>query len=270
MLERINETTAYINQFLKQKPETGIILGTGLGGLVKEIEIDAEIPYSQIPNFPISTVEGHAGKLIAGWLAGKYVVAMQGRFHFYEGWSMKDVTYPIRVMKFLGVKLLVLSNAAGGLNPDFKVGDIMLINDHINLFPEHPLRGQNDNRLGPRFPDMSEVYQLKYRQLAQKIAAEQGVQLHEGVYAGVSGPTFETPAEYHYMRVIGGDAVGMSTVPEAIVATHMSLDLLAFSIITDMGIAGHIEKVSHEEVLRAAQATEPVLTALLKKVIAAV
>jgi purine-nucleoside phosphorylase len=269
MLERINETTAYINQFLKEKPETGIILGTGLGGLVREIAIESEIPYSQIPNFPTSTVEGHAGKLIIGRLAGKYVVAMQGRIHYYEGWSMKDVTYPIRVMKYLGIRLLILSNAAGGLNPSYKVGDIMMINDHINLFPEHPLRGQNDERMGPRFPDMSEVYQLKYRRLAQQVAAEQGVVLHEGVYAGVTGPTFETPAEYHYLRVIGGDAVGMSTVPEAIVAAHMSLDLLAFSIITDMGIAGHIEKVSHEEVLRAAQATEPVLTALLKKVITA-
>lgn len=267
MLERIKETVSYINNFLPQTPEIGIVLGTGLGGLVHEIEVIKEIPYSELPHFPTSSVEGHAGKLIIGTLAGKAVIAMQGRIHFYEGWSMKEVTYPVRVMKYLGIRLLILSNAAGGLNPAFKVGDIMMIRDHINLFPEHPLRGANDERMGPRFPDMSEVYPLKYREISLNIAREQHILLHEGVYAGVSGPTFETPAEYHWLRVIGGDAVGMSTVPEAIVAAHMHLDLLAFSIITDMGISGHIEKVTHEEVQRAAMATEPILTKLLKEVL---
>ncbi|MCF8294642.1 MAG: purine-nucleoside phosphorylase [Bacteroidales bacterium] len=270
MLERINETASYISKYFSKAPEIGIILGTGLGGLVREITVEKEIPYSELPHFPTSSVEGHAGKLIIGTLAGKPVVAMQGRIHYYEGWSMKDVTYPIRVMKFLGIKLLVLSNAAGGLNPDYKVGDIMMIRDHINLFPEHPLRGENDNSLGPRFPDMSEVYQETFRTLAQQIAKVNDIKLHEGVYAGVSGPTFETPAEYHWLRVIGGDAVGMSTVPEAIVAAHMRLNLLAFSIITDMGIVGQIEKVSHEEVQRAAMATEPILTKILKQIITAI
>lgn len=270
MLERINETASYISKYFSKTPEIGIILGTGLGGLVREITVEKEIPYSELPHFPTSSVEGHAGKLIIGTLAGKPIVAMQGRIHYYEGWSMKEVTYPIRVMKFLGIKLLVLSNAAGGLNPDYKVGDIMLIRDHINLFPEHPLRGENDNRLGPRFPDMSEVYQQTYRTLAHQIAKANDIKLHEGVYAGVSGPTFETPAEYHWLRVIGGDAVGMSTVPEAIVAAHMNLNLLAFSIITDMGIVGQIEKVSHEEVQRAAMATEPFLTKIIKHIITAI
>ncbi len=267
MLERIKETASYISSRLKAKPDTAIVLGSGLGGLVNEIEVIEKIPYNEIPHFPVSTVAGHAGMLIFGRLGNRHVLAMQGRFHYYEGWSMQEVTFPFRVMKLMGVETLIISNAAGGLNPDYQVGDIMLISDHINLFPEHPLRGKNEDSLGPRFPDMSEVYTAELRAKAKEKAKELGIHLQEGVYAGVTGPTFETPAEYYYLRVIGADAVGMSTVPEAIVAAHMGMKIIAFSIISDLGIPGVVEKITHEEVLKAAQATEPKLTAVLKGIL---
>mgnify|MGYP000706824788 CR=1 FL=1 len=221
-------------------PQTAIILGTGLGELVHEIENKTEIPYTEIPNFPVSTVEGHSGKLIIGTLGNKRVLAMQGRFHYYEGYEMKQVTFPIRVFQALGIRYLFVSNAAGGMNPSFDIGDIMLIEDHINLFPEHPLHGKNYNELGTRFPDMSEAYDKKLRVMAMEIAKEKKIKLQHGVYVGVQGPTFETPAEYNFFRIIGGDAVGMSTVPEVIVANHAKMKVLAFSIITDLGVIGKI------------------------------
>ena len=221
-LELISETAAYITEKVGEMPKTAIILGTGLGELVKHIDIKVAIPYSEIPNFPVSTVEGHSGRLIFGNLGSKYIMAMQGRFHFYEGYSMKEATFPVRVMNKLGVKTLFVSNAAGGMNPEFRIGDLMIINDHINLFPEHPLRGKNYNELGPRFPSMDEPYSHRLIKKAKEIAAEKNIRLMEGVYVGTQGPTFETPAEYRYFSRIGGDAVGMSTVPEVIVA-HLSL-----------------------------------------------
>ncbi|HPD43959.1 MAG TPA: purine-nucleoside phosphorylase, partial [Dysgonamonadaceae bacterium] len=240
MLETIKQTSDYLKNKIGEIPNTAIILGTGLGELANEIDNKTEIPYAEIPNFPISTVEGHSGKLIIGTLGGKSILAMQGRFHFYEGYSMKEVTFPVRVFQALGVKYLFVSNAAGGMNPSFDIGDIMLIEDHINMFPEHPLRGKNYDELGTRFPDMSEAYDKKLRMMAMQIANEKNIKLQHGVYVGVQGPTFETPAEYQFFRVIGGDAVGMSTVPEVIVANHAKMKVLAFSIITDLGVPGKI------------------------------
>ena len=267
MLEKIQETASYIKSKVAKVPEHAIILGTGLGELVNAITDKNEIPYTEIPNFPVSTVEGHSGKLIFGKLGGKDVIAMQGRFHFYEGYNMKEVTFPVRVFKELGVKNLFVSNAAGGMNGSFEIGDIMLIEDHINLFPEHPLHGKNDNRLGTRFPDMSEAYDKKFRQLAVEIARENNIKLQRGVYVGTSGPTFETPAEYNYFRIIGGDAVGMSTVPEVIVANHAKMRVLAFSIITDLGVIGKIEEVSHEEVQEAAKIAQPKMAFIMQEVV---
>jgi len=267
MYDQIQETTTYLKSRIKDLPEVGIILGSGLGNLGNQIEVDIAIPYGEIPNFPVSTVKGHSGKLIFGKLGGKNVIALQGRFHFYEGYTMKEVTFPVRVMQAFKVELLVISNAAGGMNPNFKVGDIMLINDHINLFPENPLLGPNDDRLGDRFPDMSEVYSKKLIAKAHKIAKENNIDLHEGVYAGTTGPTFETPAEYKYFRAVGGDTVGMSTVPEAIVARHAGIPCFGTSIVTDLGIADQIEKVSHEEVLIAAKAAEPKLTTIITELL---
>ena len=267
MLKKINEATGYIkDNFDNFKPEIGIILGTGLGGLVNEIEIKYKIPYSNIPHFPVSTVKGHSGNLILGELSGKKVVAMQGRFHFYEGYSMQELSFPVRVLKFLGIEKLLLSNAAGGMNPDFEVGDIMMINDHINLFATNPLIGKNYDELGPRFPDMGKPYDYKLMDLIKSTANKMNIKLQEGVYVGVSGPTFETPAEYKYMRIIGGDAVGMSTVPEVIVARHMNIPCFAFSIITDLGVEGNIVEVSHEEVQEVAQKSEKILTKLVKEI----
>jgi purine-nucleoside phosphorylase len=220
MLEKIKETAAFLKQKIDRNGRVGIILGTGLGGLVKEIEIKKTIPYGEIPNFPVSTVEGHEGRLIFGTIRGTEIVAMQGRFHYYEGYSMKEVTFPVRVMKAIGIDHLIASNASGGLNPDFKVGDIMIITDHINMFGDNPLMGKNHNELGPRFPDMSQPYSKKLTKKALEIAQKHGIPLKSGVYVGTSGPTFETPAEYKYFRIIGGDTVGMSTVPEVIVARH--------------------------------------------------
>ncbi|MFB6343359.1 purine-nucleoside phosphorylase [Saccharicrinis sp. FJH62] len=263
MLAKIKETA----DFLKKEEfvsDVAIILGTGLGGLVNEIKIEKTIPYDKIPNFPVSTVEGHEGRLIKGKINDKTVLAMQGRFHYYEGYDMKEVTFPVRVFKFIGVKTLMVSNASGGLNPDFKVGDIMVLNDHINHFPEHPLRGRNYNELGPRFPDMSQVYDPELINTAFDIASKNNIQLKKGVYVGTSGPTFETPSEYMYFRKMGADAVGMSTVPEIIVAHHMSLRCFAISIITDSGVPGEIVEVSHEEVQHVAAAAEPKMTQIIK------
>lgn len=267
MLETIKQTSDYLKNKIGEIPSTAIILGTGLGELANEIDNKTEIPYSEIPNFPISTVEGHSGKLIIGTLGGKRILAMQGRFHFYEGYSMKEVTFPVRVFQALGVKYLFVSNAAGGMNPSFDIGDIMLIEDHINMFPEHPLRGKNYNELGTRFPDMSEAYDKKLRMLAMQIANEKNIKLQHGVYVGVQGPTFETPAEYQFFRVIGGDAVGMSTVPEVIVANHAKMKVLAFSIITDLGVLGKIVEVSHEEVQEAAKIAQPKMAEIMRAIV---
>jgi len=244
-----------------------IILGTGLGGLTREIMVEDEIPYSEIPNFPLSTVDGHAGRLISGRLGNKEILAMQGRFHFYEGYSMKEVTFPIRVLRLLGVTTLIVSNACGGLNPGYEVGDIMLISDHINFFPEHPLRGSNLDEMGPRFPDMSRVYDPELREKARRIAADHHIELREGVYVGVSGPTFETPSEYLMFRLLGGDVVGMSTVPEVIVAHHCGMRIFGVSVITDSGVPGQIKEISHDEVQHVASEAEPKMTLLLTKLI---
>ena len=268
MLEKFKESVAFIKSKTSVEPTVGIILGTGLGGLVKEIKIIDEIPYEQIPNFPVSTVESHSGKLIFGELGGKKVVAMQGRFHFYEGYDMKQVTFPVRVMKLLGIQALFVSNASGGVNPDFEVGEIMIQNDHINLFPAHPLIGKNIDELGPRFPDMSEPYDHGMIALAQEIAKELNIRVATGTYAGLTGPTLETPAEYQYVRNIGADAVGMSTVPEVIVARHMEIPCFAISIITDLGVPGKIQKVSVQDVIEVANRQEPKMTAIMSELIA--
>ena len=267
MLEKINQTANYIRSRVSDMPKTAIILGTGLGALVDHIEDKLYIPYSEIPNFPVSTVEGHSGNLIFGRLGNKRVMAMQGRFHFYEGYSMKEVTFPIRVMKALGIKTLFVSNAAGGMNPEFIIGDIMIITDHINLFPEHPLRGKNYNELGPRFPDMSEAYSRRLIDHAFEIAKEKGIRVMHGVYVGTQGPTFETPAEYKYFHIIGGDAVGMSTVPEVIVARHAGIEVFGVSVITDLGVEGIVEKVSHEEVQKAAQGAQPKMMEIMTELV---
>lgn len=268
MLQLITETADFLKSKTGFTPETGIILGTGLGGLVHEIAIEHSIEYKEIPNFPVSTVEGHSGRLIFGKLGGKNVVAMQGRFHFYEGYDMKQVTFPVRVMKYLGIKQLFVSNASGGVNPAFEVGDLMVITDHINLFPTNPLIGKNDAALGPRFPDMSDAYNPEFIVKAEAIAQKNNINVQKGVYVGLSGPTFETPAEYKYIRIIGGDAVGMSTVPEVIVARHMGIPVFAMSIITDMGVEGRIEKVTHEEVQKVAQIAEKKMTLIMKELVA--
>jgi purine-nucleoside phosphorylase len=267
MLTQFKESVAFIKTRTSVEPTIGIILGTGLGGLVKEINVIDEIPYQDIPNFPVSTVESHSGKLIFGELGGKKVVAMQGRFHFYEGYDMKQVTFPVRVMKLLGIERLFVSNASGGVNPDFIVGEIMIQNDHINLFPAHPLIGKNFDELGPRFPDMSEPYDADMIALAQKIAAENDIRIAVGTYAGLTGPTLETPAEYGYVRAIGADAVGMSTVPEVIVARHMDIPCFAISIITDLGVPGKIQKVSVQDVIEVASRQEPKMTLIMRELI---
>lgn len=267
MVDQIKSTADFLKKKTNFTPEVGIVLGTGLGGLVKEIEAEHVIPYSEIPNFPLSTVEGHSGKLIFGKLGGKNVVAMQGRFHYYEGYDMKQVTFPIRVMKYLGISYLFLSNASGGVNPDFEIGDLMIINDHINLFPTNPLIGTNFSELGPRFPDMSDAYEPSLVKKAKEIASKIGIKTVEGIYAGLSGPCFETPAEYKYVRNIGADTVGMSTVPEVIVARHMKVPCFAISIITDLGVPGKIVQVTHEEVQKVAAEAETKMTKLMKELI---
>jgi purine-nucleoside phosphorylase len=266
MYKTIAKTVSFIKSKTDFTPEFGIILGTGLGGLAKEIKAETVLNYEEIPDFPVSTVESHHGKLIFGLLDGKKVVAMQGRFHFYEGYSMEMVTFPVRVMKMLGIKTLFISNAAGGLNPSFETGDVMIINDHINLLP-NPLVGKNLNELGPRFPDMSEPYDTKIIQLAKQLAAKLNIKIQEGSYVAVTGPSLETPAEYRFLRTIGADAVGMSTIPEVIVARHMDIPVFAVSIITDLGVPGKIKKVSLEEILAIAEKAEPKMTRLLKELI---
>ncbi|MBD5190607.1 MAG: purine-nucleoside phosphorylase [Bacteroidales bacterium] len=268
MLDVIRETAAFIRAEVGEMPEIGIILGTGLGDLVNHMEIRKELDYKVIPNFPVSTVEGHSGKLIFGELGGKYVMAMQGRFHYYEGYDMKQVTFPVRVMKELGVETLFVSNAAGGMNKEFKVGDVMIITDHINLFPENPLRGKNYNELGPRFPAMTEAYSDEMIRKADEIGEKNNLRLMHGVYVGTPGPTFETPAEYEYFRIIGGDAVGMSTVPEVIVANHAGMKVFGVSVITDLGGKDIKEVPSHEEVQKAAVTAQPVMTTLIKELLA--
>lgn len=264
-LQKIQETADFIKKEVQKLPDTAVILGTGLGDLVNHMEIIKEIDYKNIPNFPVSTVEGHSGRLIFGILGGHYIMAMQGRFHFYEGYDMKEVTFPVRVMKAIGVNTLFVSNAAGGMNKEFKVGDVMVITDHINLFPENPLRGKNYNELGPRFPAMTEAYSSRLIEMADDIASEKEMRLMHGVYVGTPGPTFETPAEYEYFRVIGGDAVGMSTVPEVIVANHAGMTVFGVSVITDLGGKDIKEVPTHEEVQKAAVKAQPVMTSLMKE-----
>ncbi|MBI3238876.1 MAG: purine-nucleoside phosphorylase [Flavobacteriia bacterium] len=270
LLEQMKEAADFISANTNVKPTVGIILGTGLGGLVKEIEIINEIPYEKIPHFPVSTVESHSGKLIFGNLGGKQVVAMQGRFHFYEGYNMQQVTFPVRVMKLLGIQQLFVSNASGGVNPDFVVGEIMILDDHINLFPAHPLIGKNIDELGPRFPDMSEPYDHKMIALAKDIAAKNNIKVSVGTYAALTGPTLETPAEYGYVRAIGADAVGMSTIPEVIVARHMEIPCFAISIITDLGVPGKIQKVSLQDVIDVASRQEPKMTLIMRELISSI
>ncbi len=270
LLEQMKEAADFISANTQVKPTVGIILGTGLGGLVKEIEIINEIPYEKIPHFPVSTVESHSGKLIFGNLGGKQVVAMQGRFHYYEGYNMQQVTFPVRVMKLLGIQQLFVSNASGGVNPDFVVGEIMILDDHINLFPAHPLIGKNIDELGPRFPDMSEPYDHNMIKMAKEIAAKNDIRVSVGTYAALTGPTLETPAEYGYVRAIGADAVGMSTIPEVIVARHMEIPCFAISIITDLGVPGKIQKVSLQDVIDVASRQEPKMTLIMRELISSI
>ena len=262
-LEKIKEASSFLKSQVSEIPEIAIILGTGLGDLINYINDAQTIDYKDIPHFPVSTVEGHSGKLIFGFLGNKRVMAMQGRFHYYEGYDMKEVTFPVRVMQSLNIKRLFVSNAAGGMNKEFKVGDIMVITDHINLFPENPLRGKNYEELGPRFPAMTEAYSERMIVLADSIAQKEGMRLMHGVYVGTAGPTFETPAEYEYFRIIGGDAVGMSTVPEVIVANHAGIEVFGISVITDLGGKDIKEVPTHEEVQKAALKAQPNMTALI-------
>ena len=266
MLEKIKESVKFLQKKINCNPEVGIILGTGLGGLVNQIRIKHSISYEDIPNFPLSTVEGHSGRLIFGELGKKEVVSMQGRFHFYEGYSIQKVTFPVKVMKLLGIKNLILSNASGGVNPNYEVGDLMILKDHINLIP-NPLIGPNIDTLGPRFPDMSEPYCKELILKAENIARANNLHIQKGVYIALTGPTLETPAEYKHMRIIGGDTVGMSTAPEVIVARHMGITCFAISVITDLGVEGKIKKVSHEEIQKIAEIAEPKLTQIITELI---
>ncbi|SDD61227.1 purine-nucleoside phosphorylase [Algoriphagus faecimaris] len=263
----IKEASDFLKNLHPAPIENLIILGTGLGKLGDQIELDLEVDYADIPHFPVSTVESHSGKLLFGKLAGKTVLAMKGRFHYYEGYTMKQVTFPVRVAKELGVKKLLVSNASGGLNPAQEVGEVMILSDHIDLFPENPLRGHSPEEFGPRFPDMSEAYSKRLVQLALEVGKEMGVKLHTGVYVGVTGPNLETPAEYKYMRIIGGDAVGMSTVPEVIVAKQAGLEVFGISAITDLGVEGRIKEVSIKDVLEAAAKAEPIMAKVMSEVI---
>ncbi|MHA4810736.1 purine-nucleoside phosphorylase [Flavitalea flava] len=269
LIQELEATVRYIQGEYPGSPRVGIVLGSGLGNFSNELEIEKEIPYGEIPNFPVSTVEGHQGKLVFGTIGGKQVVVLSGRFHYYEGYTPQQVVFPIRVMKFLGVETLLLSNAAGGMNSAFKVGDLMIINDHISFFTVNPLLGKNFDELGPRFPDMSEPYDKTLILKAKAIAARMKIPLQEGVYAGVTGPTFETRAEYKLLHIAGGDAVGMSTVQEVIAARHAGLAVFAMSVITDLGIRDEDNIITHEEVLLAAREAEPKLTGIFRELIAA-
>lgn len=268
MWNKVQETVSFIKNKTNFTPEYGVILGSGLGGFTSDITIEHTLPYTDIPNFPVSTVQGHKGALVFGTIKGKKVVAMQGRFHFYEGYDMKQVTFPVRVMKYLGVEKLIVSNASGGVNPSYKVGDVAVITDHINMMPEHPLRGHNDERFGPRFVNMSEPYSKAMNAKAFELAKELNIDLKKGIYLGLQGPTFETLAEYKMVKALGADCVGMSTVPEVIVARHMNMECFGVSVITDMGDEENIEEVNHEEVLQAAQKAEPHVRNLIKNLIA--
>ena len=270
MIDKIKETTDYINNKIDHQPQIGIILGTGLGALVNELDIEITIPYKEIPNFPISTVESHSGKLIFGNLGGKRVVVMQGRFHYYEGYNMQQITFPVRVMKFLGIQMLFISNASGGLRNDQEISDLMILRDHISLLSDNPLHGKNYEELGPRFPDMSEAYDKNLIRMAIDIAGKNNIKVHTGVYAAVPGPNLETPAEYKYLSIIGADAVGMSTIPENLVARQMDLPCFAISVITDIGVEGKIKKVTVEEVIEAAARAEPNMTFLMKELISSI
>lgn len=266
MLAEIQQTAQWIKERVAVLPRTAIVLGTGLGRLAAEIEVEQEFPYADIPHFPVSTVEGHSGRLLFGRLGGKEIMALEGRFHYYEGYDMKQVTFPVRVMHELGIRTLFVSNAAGGVNPDFEIGDLMLIRDHINFLPEHPLRGKNFPT-GPRFPDMHEAYDHALLEMARTIAREKGIRVVEGVYLATQGPTYETPAEYKMYRTFGADAVGMSTVPEVIVAHHCGIRVFGVSVITDLGVEGRIVEVSHEEVQRAANEVQPLMADIFREMI---
>lgn len=267
MWKKVQQTAEYLKDKTGFSPEIGIVLGSGLGNFAEDIQVKQTINYSDIPNFPVSTVQGHKGTLIFGTIDSKKVIAMQGRFHYYEGYSMQETTFPIRVMKYLGVETLIVSNASGGVNPDFKVGDIMVIKDHINGFPDHPLRGKNEERFGPRFLNMNNAYTAELIEKAKATALKQNINLKEGVYYGLQGPTFETLAEYKMVRILGADCVGMSTVPEVIVARHMDMKCFGISIISDMGNEEGITTVNHDEVLKAVQQAEPVARNLIKELI---
>lgn len=267
MWEKVQQTVNYIKEKTNFTPEYGVILGSGLGSFTNDLKVDFTLPYDEIPNFPVSTVEGHKGALVFGTIGDKKVVAMQGRFHFYEGYDMKEVTFPVRVMKYLGVGKLIVSNASGGVNPNYKVGSIVILKDHINMMPEHPLRGKNDERFGPRFVNMSEPFSKKMRLKAKEIAKDLNIEVQDGIYLGLQGPTFETLAEYRMVKILGADCVGMSTVPEVIVARHMDLETFGISVITDMGNEESIESITHAEVLEAAKNAEPQVRNLIKELI---
>jgi purine-nucleoside phosphorylase len=269
MLKQFDETVKFLKKQYKHAPQVGIVLGSGLGNFINEIEVEKEVAYKDIPHFPVSTVKGHTGKLIFGKMSGKTVVAMAGRFHFYEGYSAEEVVYPIRIMKLLGIKTLLLSNAAGGVNASFKVGDIMIITDHIGVATRNPLIGKNIDELGPRFPDMSEPYKKHLVEKAKAVATKNNLDVKEGIYFAVTGPTYETRAEYKMIHIMGADAVGMSTVQECIIANHMGLEVFAASVITDIGIRDDHNIITHEEVLEAAKMAEPKLAALFKNLVAA-
>lgn len=267
MWEKVQQTVRFIQSKTQFTPEYGIVLGSGLGNFTQEMQIEFALPYAEIPNFPVSTVQGHQGALVFGTIGTKKIVAMQGRFHYYEGYSMQEVTFPIRVMKYLGVQKLIVSNASGGVNPDYAIGDIILIKDHINLAPEHPLRGENDERFGPRFVNMNAPYSVNMIAKAKELAGNLNIEVKEGIYLGLQGPTFETLAEYRMVKILGADCVGMSTVPEVIVARHMNLETFGISIISDMGDEKGIDTVSHAVVLKATQEAEPKLRKLVKELI---
>lgn len=267
LIEQLKETVSYIKSKVDCNATTGIVLGSGLGNLASVIKTDVALPYTDIPHFPVSTVKGHGGKLIFGELGGKKVIVMSGRFHFYEGYSAQQVVYPVRVMKMLGVENLLLSNAAGAVNPNYKVGDLMLINDHISFFTANPLIGKNEDELGTRFPDMSEPYNKEILLKAKSIANANDILVHEGVYTAVTGPTFETHAEYRLIKISGSDVVGMSTVQENIAAVHCGMKVFAVSVVTDLGIREENNVITHEEVLQAAKEAEPKLTLLFKELV---
>lgn len=267
MWELVQETVNYIKNRTNFTPEYGVILGSGIGSFTDDITIEFTVPYTDIPNFPVSTVQGHKGALVFGTIGNKKVVAMQGRFHYYEGYSMQEVTFPVRVMKYLGITKLIVSNASGGVNPAYSVGSIVVIKDHVNMMPEHPLRGKNDDRFGPRFVNMNEAYCPQMIATVKRIASDLAIEVFDGVYLGLQGPTFETLHEYKMVKVVGADCVGMSTVPEVIVARHMELETFGLSVITDIGSEEGLESISHEEVLKAANLAEPKVRQLIKELI---